>query len=500
MLKFVFLACGRKKSCIFAIYYLLIRLICNMKRTKLISLFATGVLPKQNQRPSRLIALMSLLVISMSAFSQTSSCPDSQHPHMIDLGLPSGTRWACCNVGADSPEGYGSYFAWGETEEKSSYTSSSYSLSADGMHDLTTDEDVAIAKWGNKWCMPRINEIEELLKRCSWSWEELNGVIGARVTGTNGESIFLPASGFKDGEDSWSNSTKGNYGSYWGRTHGTQSNYAIELIFGIVTYLGNHPSCDFYWMFGPTGVRRAGRSVRPISAENQVKDNDYTIFITNPSFDYNYFGGWNGTPWGGEGPANNAEHFNKTYDTFQTLHGLPPGKYRLGVQGFYRKGTASNDYKLWQEGDTDHNNAILYASSAVNAYSIPLVAASSAALTESLGGNVLTVGNGLCIPDNMVAAGAWFDAGYYHNYLIVEVGNDGELTIGIKKDQTIDRDWTIVDNWTLIRIDENDTDAIKDLREPTTVDDDQLYNFSGQRVSTAHKGIFIRRGKKVVFK
>ena len=61
------------------------------------------------------------------------------------------------------------------------------------------------------------------------------------------------------------------------------------------------------------------------------------------------------------------------------------------------------------------------------------------------------MGNGLYIPDDMIAAGRWFATGYYHNYLDVVVGNDGVLTIGIKKETTIDRDWTIIDNWTLYR-------------------------------------------------
>lgn len=78
--------------------------------------------------------------------------------------------------------------------------------------------------------------------------------------------------------------------------------------------------------------------------------------------------------------------------------------------------------------------------------------ASSAAVSNNLGGNAASVGDGLYIPDNMVAAGAWFKAGFYHNFLEVEVGDDGVLVIGIKKDVTIDGDWTMIDNWTLYRI------------------------------------------------
>ena len=69
----------------------------------------------------RLLLILFLLSFCLSSKAQ-SSCPDNHHPHMIDLGLPSGTKWACCNVGASRPEEYGGYYAWGETEEKDYYT------------------------------------------------------------------------------------------------------------------------------------------------------------------------------------------------------------------------------------------------------------------------------------------------------------------------------------------------------------------------------------------
>ena len=76
---------------------------------------------------------------------------------------------------------------------------------------------------------------------------------------------------------------------------------------------------------------------------------------------------------------------------------------------------------------------------------------SSAALKQSLGGRAVIVGDNLYVPDDMQAASAWFNAGYYKNTLNVKVGADGVLTIGIKKDKLIDRDWTMLDNWTLIK-------------------------------------------------
>lgn len=379
------------------------------------------------------------------------TCPDSNHPHLIDLGLPSGTLWACCNIDTDSPEEFGGYYAWGELEEKDSYTTSNYSLSSAGsMHDLTAEEDVATVTWGSKWRMPTMDEFKEILNHCSWSWEEFNEVIGARITGPNGGTIFLPAASMKD--DSQYTAPLGTYGSYWGRTHATSSSYATELVFGIAYYSQNYQLGEFYYEMGPTGTRQTGRSVRAVGTERYIDGNDYTIYITNPSFDDNYYGGWEGTILSGVNPDNNAEHYNKSYNTYQTITGLPAGKYKVGVQGFYRKGSPNKDYELWQSGDTANNNAMIYANSSEGSYSIPFVPASSAALPESIGGKAASVGNGLYIPDNMVAAGAWFAAGYYHNYLEIEVGSDGVLTIGIKKDTTIDSDWTIIDNWTLIRL------------------------------------------------
>lgn len=366
----------------------------------------------------------------------------------VDLGLPSGTLWATYNVGANAPEEYGGYYAWGEVEEKSSYSTSNYSLSS-SITELTADKDVATVMWGDKWRMPTMDEINELLNECSWSWEEYKGVMGARVTGTNGQSIFLPAGGFKDANDSYA-PAPGVYGSYWGRTH--NSSYGTELVFGIGDYKNYYKIVDFYYELGPWGVRSAGRSVRPVYAERHIDGNDYTIFITNPTFDNNIYGGWQGTQLSGYNPDNNAEHYNKSYDTYQTISGLPAGRYQLGVQGFYRKGSATNDYELWSNDDTANNNAVIYATSSVGSYSKPFVQPSSAALATSLGGKTATVGNGLYIPDDMVAAGVWFAAGHYHNYLEVEVGNDGKLIIGIKKDTTISGDWTIIDNWTLIKL------------------------------------------------
>ena len=113
----------------------------------------------------------------------------------VDLGLS--VMWATCNIGADSPEDYGNYYAWGETETKDTYTSSNSVTYGVSMSDFSGSaySDAATANWGSTWRMPTSSEIDELISDCTWTWTTLNDVNGYEVTGTNGNSIFLPAAG-----------------------------------------------------------------------------------------------------------------------------------------------------------------------------------------------------------------------------------------------------------------------------------------------------------------
>ena len=160
----------------------------------------------------RYISLFLILMLScgMNCFSQSISGKIDGFDY-VDLRLPSGTLWATCNVGASSPTECGNYYAWGETEEKSDYDwynykwcyGNCYSLTkyctysyygyVDNKTVLDPKDDVAHVKWGGSWRMPTFEEQKELLHECSWEWTELNGVNGYRVTGPNGNSIFLPA-------------------------------------------------------------------------------------------------------------------------------------------------------------------------------------------------------------------------------------------------------------------------------------------------------------------
>ena len=150
----------------------------------------------------------------------------------VDLGLPSGLKWATCNVGASAPEEAGSYFAWGETEPKNKYDWKSYkfqsgvNLFGDVKHltkycgtrdfgwdvDLEPEDDVAVVRWGTRWRMPSKTDIKELREYGEWTWTRQNGKNGYRVTGRNGNSIFLPAMGVRVGEKV---DGSGSSGYYW---------------------------------------------------------------------------------------------------------------------------------------------------------------------------------------------------------------------------------------------------------------------------------------------
>ena len=136
----------------------------------------------------------------------------------VDLGLPSGLKWATCNVGACNPEEAGYYFAWGETRPKSSYTRANSTSCGKSWGDIGGDSsrDAARANWGGSWRMPTKAEFQELIDNCTWTWTTQNGHNGYEVMGRNGYSIFLPAAGYF-------RSDLGSYGSYclyWSSTPG----------------------------------------------------------------------------------------------------------------------------------------------------------------------------------------------------------------------------------------------------------------------------------------
>ena len=186
----------------------------------------------------------------------------------VDLGLPSGTLWATCNVGANAPEEYGDYFAWGETITKITYDWSNYKYCngdynkltkyctqsdcgynefVDNLSTLLPEDDAATANWGDGWSMPTETQWEELYQNTTQSWITQNGVNGRLFSASNGCVLFLPAAG------NYSNPNNGYCGNYWSSSLDT-----------------DHPSVAWYFFISPdycsmnNDYRYYGRSVRPV--------------------------------------------------------------------------------------------------------------------------------------------------------------------------------------------------------------------------------------------
>lgn len=222
---------------------------------------------------------------SCNCSGEETTDPYNGHEY-IDLGLPSGLKWATCNVGANKPEEYGDYFAWGETEphyteghsqdnpcsnwktSKSGYnwasykwckgsdssqtkycTSSSYGT-VDNKTVLDPEDDAAHVNWGGNWRMPTKEEQDELRTNCIWTWGVQNGVSGYTVVGPNGNSLFLPAAGCRLLYDF---NSAGSHGYYWSSSlYSNRSSYAYCLGF----YSGLVDWSNF--------IRYCGRTVRPV--------------------------------------------------------------------------------------------------------------------------------------------------------------------------------------------------------------------------------------------
>ena len=191
----------------------------------------------------------------------------------MDLGLPSGLLWAKCNLGATTPEGHGDYYAWGETTTKEAYNWSTYKYctidaegglqtltkyntstyygTPDNLTTLQAIDDVAAQKLGDGARMPTKEDWEELIDKTTTEWTTVNGVNGRKFTAANGNSLFLPAAGYRWGDEL---DDAGSYGLYW------SSSLDADDPSG---------AWDFYFYSGDQRVYRDGRrngglSVRPV--------------------------------------------------------------------------------------------------------------------------------------------------------------------------------------------------------------------------------------------
>ena len=199
---------------------------------------------------------------------------DSDIHEYVDLGLPSGTLWATCNVGASKPEEYGDYFAWGETEPKTTYNWSTYKYckgsgttmtkyctdsyygTVDNKTELEPSDDAATVNWGSDWQMPSYEQCMELYNSSYTTtiWTTQTGVYGIRITSkSNGNSIFLPAANCRYG----TNFQNASMGKYWSRSlWSSDATNAFDLFF-------YSDGINF-----TSSSRDLGQSVRPV----RVKD------------------------------------------------------------------------------------------------------------------------------------------------------------------------------------------------------------------------------------
>ena len=198
----------------------------------------------------------------------------------VDLGLS--VMWATCNVGATKPEEYGDHFAWGETTPKEEYNTNTYQYydqltgqytkyGSDNLTMLEPEDDAAHINWGSEWRMPTKEDMNELIDKCTWTWTQYNGIDGYEVTGTNGNSIFLPAAGYKgSGGPSY---PAGEYGLYWLKNKlNVAHNYFTDCLFF---------KSETSIRVGHDGARRFGFTIRPILPSNRdLSPNDDKVTIT----------------------------------------------------------------------------------------------------------------------------------------------------------------------------------------------------------------------------
>ena len=156
-----------------------------------------------------------------------SSCPDDNHPHSIDLGLPSGLHWACCNVDATSPEEAGGYYRWGSME--SFIDDNKYTFPKDISDIASTEYDVANVRWQNGWKMPNRDEMQELKDNSTYTSGYLNGEKCAMITGPNGNHIFMNYAGRGTESNRWTIYGYGSNGIYYSSTRNNRdSQFIIE--------------------------------------------------------------------------------------------------------------------------------------------------------------------------------------------------------------------------------------------------------------------------------
>lgn len=236
---FNFSALGKRKGCVVAVS--IVASVCLL----LIPTYWMFNSPNSQSAPKEVSSKP-----NTSTPSSHSTSMESEQLAGIDLGLPSGTLWANMNVGADKASSFGDLFSWGESEPKDSYTEYDY-VKETKNQTLEGRHDAAYTILGAEWETPSVNDFQELIDNCHWKWTSRNGHNGYEVKGQNGNSIFLPASGWIHTD---SVEYRNEYGYYW-TSDRVNDTFAKGLLFSrSEKKLGN----GYLWY---------GRNIRPIKRQ-----------------------------------------------------------------------------------------------------------------------------------------------------------------------------------------------------------------------------------------
>ena len=296
----------------------------------------------------------------------------------VDLGLPSGLLWATCNVGADIPEEYGDYFAWGETQPKDNFSWTNYQYCMGSFNtltkycnnpdigyngftdDLTTllpEDDAATANWGDEWRMPTEGEWQELYENTTVTWTTRNGVRGRLFTASNGNSIFMPAAGYCNES---APEAAGIIGDYW--TSSLDTDYPS----GALSFFFN--SSNYYISFCNRLYGRNVRAVRSGSQNNVPTGAINGKFTINADGDQVYFSQGNLQY---QASTNTWKFAENQYDYVGSTNGNISSSYSGWIDLFgwgtsgYNHG--ANCYQPWSTS-TSYSDYYAYGNSQYNLY------------------------------------------------------------------------------------------------------------------------------------
>ncbi len=398
----------------------------------------------------------------------------------IDLGLPSGTKWAPWNVGASKPEDYGGYYAWGETEEKDVYDWSTY-IYCDGSeetcHDIGTNiagtkYDVAHVVWGGSWKMPTWDQVKELFDNCTSEWTTVNGINGRKFTSKiNGNSIFLPAAGRHDVSGLYGD---GWYGFCWSSSLGSNPSLARDLSFGGPSFAGWG---NYYHFYGQSvrPVIEGNKDIDPLEEDETIDFGDESGIDEEADLDGNVIGNIFFNISSGNGGYDAEEGcITVTKPTTDELLEQLEGQDIFG-----------EDFKRQFTGVV---------------FMVPAGSGTVKITAETTGNTTLKVKVGNGAPIEMELEGklkASFPYNVYAPTLVYIYA--GQTAAGVKAQLGAVAD-AAAGELKIYGIELNVTeDAIESLT-PSQKSEGNIYNLSGQRLSKPRRGVNIIDGKKVVIK